>query len=319
MELAYMAMGLAPGDEVVTPAFTFPGTATAFLRQGARPRFCDVDEHTLNVTARTIAPRITPRTRAVVVVHYAGLPCAMAPILALARRHGLWVLEDAAHAVGSASIGGGDFVCFSFHQTKNLVCGEGGALVFRDRRWVRRVERCYEKGTDRSRFVRGEIRKYQWVSPGASFGMSDLLAGVLEAQLEKLPWITERRRLIASRYREALSRSDGPWVLPPSDERNESNWHIFAVRVPAARRAACVAWMRARGVEACSHFEPLHASPFARTVLGFRGRLPVTERVAREVIRLPIHPALTDRQVDRVARVFADFWKSDRRPSRRIG
>jgi dTDP-4-amino-4,6-dideoxygalactose transaminase len=310
MELAHLSLGLGRGDEVVVPSFTFPSTATAALRAGARVRFADISDETLNVTPETIRPLLTGRTRAVVVVHYAGRACDMGGIMALARSRGFRVIEDAAHALGATHRGRplgtwGDFGCFSFHQTKNLTCGEGGALAVGRSRDVPAVESRFEKGTDRLRFLRGEIDRYQWISEGGSFGLSALLAAVVEVQLGRARAILGHRRRIAGRYRKALSGGQGPWRLPGEDA--ETNWHLFAVRVPARLRDPWIAWMRGKGIEVSSHYEPLHLSPFAQEALGWRTPLPVTERAAAEIIRLPIHPGMTNLEVDRVVEAFLTF------------
>jgi dTDP-4-amino-4,6-dideoxygalactose transaminase len=313
MELAYMTLGLGPGDEVLMPSFTFTSTATAALRAGARPIFCDIDPDTFNLSLASAQRFYSRKTKAIVVVHYAGRGCDMRPILAWAKSRGLAVIEDAAHAFGARHQGRplgawGDFGCFSFHQTKNVVCGEGGALAIRDRALSRRAEWGYEKGTDRLSFQRGEIPRYQWVAPGGSFTMGEVLAGLLESQIGRMPLILKNRRRIAHFYFQALAGGDGFWALPAPDVRQEMNWHIFALRVPSSLRDALLAWMKRKGVGASSHYEPLHTSRFARETWGKMPRLETTERVAGEIVRLPIYPRLTRRDAAYVSDCVRDFF-----------
>lgn len=312
LELAFMALGVRPGNEILVPSFTFPTTATSFMRMGALPRFCDVDLQSYNVTAETLASQWTPKCKGVVVVHYAGRACQMDQILRFAKIKRLWVVEDAAHAMGSRFNGvplgtWGDFGAFSFHQTKNLVCGEGGALVARksDRRQV--VERCLEKGTNRRDFLQGIINKYQWVSMGSSFGMSDLLSSFLTPQIDRMEFLTDRRRAVSDVYLDGLAQRKGPWIAPLPDLKKEGNWHLFAVRVPAQMRLAWIRWMRGHGIETSSHFEPLHTSPFGRTLYRGRLSLPVTEKISKEILRLPIHPLISTRTARFIINTFVRF------------
>jgi dTDP-4-amino-4,6-dideoxygalactose transaminase len=308
MELALLALGVNEGDEVVCPSFTFVSTANAVLRAGARPVFADIEPLTLGLDPGDVEQRLTPRTRALLPVHYAGLAAPIDGLLALARARGLLVVEDAAHGLCAAYRGAplgtlGDAGCFSFHETKNLTCGEGGALVLRDSGPASRAEIVREKGTNRRAFLRGEVDKYTWVAEGSSYVLSDLLAAVLDAQLDKLGEIQERRARIATRYREGLSDWAGERgvLLPPEDTERTPNHHIFYLLFPDERaRDSAQAALRARGVMAAFHYVPLHASPFGRTLAGASGEFPVTERVAATLLRLPLHPLLSEAEVGRV-------------------
>src|SRR3989441_2590303 len=307
MELALLALGVGPGDEVVCPSFTFVSTANAVLRVGARPVFADIEDRTLGLDPADAARRISPRTVGVLPVHYAGIAADMARLLDLARSRRLKVVEDAAHGLG-ASFGGrplgtlGDAGCFSFHETKNVTCGEGGAVTFADAGVAERAEVIRGEGTNRSAFLRGEVDKYTWVAEGSSYVLSDVLAAMLDAQLDKLEEIQVRRAPVASRYREELEA----WAhahqarLPPIGPGRQGNDHLFYVLLrDEETRDRCLAGLRARGVMASFHYVPLHSSPYGRS-LGPTGELPVTDRVARTLVRLPLHPRLSEGDVDRV-------------------
>jgi dTDP-4-amino-4,6-dideoxygalactose transaminase len=307
MELALLALGVGPGDEVVCPSFTFVSTAGAALRVGARPVFADIEPRTLGLDPADVERRLTPRTRAILPVHYGGIAPDMDALLDLARARRLTVVEDAAQGLGARYRGRpvgalGDAGCFSFHETKNLTCGEGGALALRDADVIARAEIAREKGTNRHAFLRGEVDKYTWVAEGSSYVLSDLLAAVLDAQLDKASAITSRRMRIFERYRSELSE----WAekhgvaLPPVYSDREGNAHIFYLlfRSPADRDRAMAA-LKARGVGATFHYVPLHSSPKG-AMLHQGGELPVTDRVASTLLRLPLYPSLSDADVARV-------------------
>jgi dTDP-4-amino-4,6-dideoxygalactose transaminase len=307
LELALLALGVGPGDEVVCPSFTFVSTANAILRMGARPVFAEIEERTLGLDVADVERRLTPRTVAVLPVHYAGVAPEMDELLALARTRGLKVVEDAAQGLAASYRGRalgalGDAGCFSFHETKNISCGEGGALAVGDPELAAKAEIIREKGTNRSAFLRGEVDKYTWVAEGSSYILSDILAAVLDAQLDKLAEIQERRAGVVGRYRQGLAgwaRAQGVVLSQPVAERGE-NHHIFHLRFPdEAARDRAMAALKARGVMATFHYVPLHSAPHGR---GFweAGTLPVTDRVAGTLLRLPLHPRLSDGDVDRV-------------------
>ena len=307
LELALLSLGIGPGQEVVCPSFTFVSSANAALRVGARPVFAEIDEETLGLDPADVERRITPRTAAIVPVDYAGIAPDIEPLLELARRRGLRLVEDAAQGIGAAwrgrSLGTlGDAGALSFHETKNVSCGEGGALVVDDPDLARRAEIVREKGTNRASFLRGEVDKYTWIAEGSSYVLSDLLAAVLGVQLDKLDEIQERRARVAARYREGLSdwaRARGV-RLPAELPDRTSNHHLFYLVYPDGRqRDAALASLHARGVGATFHYVPLHSSPFGRKFAPDL-RLPVTERVAAGLLRLPIHPRLSPSDVDRV-------------------
>jgi dTDP-4-amino-4,6-dideoxygalactose transaminase len=308
LELALLALGIGHGQEVICPSFTFVSTANAILRVGARPVFADIEDRTLGLDPEDLERRLSPRTAAVLPVHYAGVAPDMDAILGLARAHGLRVVEDAAQALGASFRGKalgtlGDAGCLSFHETKNITCGEGGALVLDDAETAARAEIIREKGTNRGAFLRGEVDKYTWVTEGSSYILSDVLAALLDAQLDKFAEIQARRAGVATRYQAGLetwARSRGVRLPAPVPER-QSNHHIFYLLFPdEASRDACLQALRARGVMASFHYVPLHSSPHGRALGLDGGDLPVTDRVASTLLRLPLHPLLADEDVDRV-------------------
>jgi dTDP-4-amino-4,6-dideoxygalactose transaminase len=306
LELAMMALDIGPGDEVILPSFAFVTAATSVVRQGARPVFAEILESTFNLDPDDVARRITPRTRAIIPVHYAGHGCRMNELMALARRHGLWVVEDAAQAIGASYDGRplgtiGHIGCYSFHVTKNVIAGEGGAFLTDDDAIARRAEIIREKGTNRSAFLRGEVDKYTWVDIGSSFVPSDLLAALLGAQLTRLGEITRRRVELWWQYHNGLADLEavGLVIRPHLDPKAEINGHIYALRVAPDIRDRVVDALKARGIGATFHFVPLHSSPYGQKMLGYRpDDLPITERVALSLIRLPLHTQLTSSDVD---------------------
>jgi dTDP-4-amino-4,6-dideoxygalactose transaminase len=307
LEMAMQIAGLGPGDEVIVPSFTFVSTANAVLRAGARPVFADIDPATWNLDPADVARRITPRTRAIVPVHYAGMACDMAALDAIARKHGLLVIEDAAHGINATYHGRALGACgalgaLSFHETKDLVCGEGGALVVRDDdARLRAAEILREKGTDRTAFLRGERDKYTWVSTGSSYVLSELLAAVAVQQFEKLPEIGRRKTAQAERLLAALAPFGDLVQRPTVPDGCRPNWHIFAVLVDPSRRDWALRALRAEGIGAAFHYVPLHSAPYARENRDIADvELPVTDRVAASLVRLPISAAFTDAECNDV-------------------
>jgi dTDP-4-amino-4,6-dideoxygalactose transaminase len=318
LELAALVAGIGPGDEVVMPSFTFPSTANAFVLRGAVPVFVDVREDTLNLDEALVEAAITARTKAIVPVHYAGVAAELDALLDVAERHGLRVIEDAAHCLPSSYRGrplgaAGDLGALSFHETKNLSCGEGGALAVRDPALAERAEVLFDKGTDRRRFERGEVRRYRWVDVGSSFAASDLNAAYLWAQLQEAEAITARRRALWERYHEGLAPLEAAGLLrrPHVPDGCEHNAHLYAIRVP--ERDALLEHLAARGVHAVSHYEPLHTSPAGRRLGRAHGALPVTERASAALLRLPLWVGLTDADADRVVAAVSEGVGAPRR------
>ena len=315
LEMAALLLDGGPGDEVIIPSFTFVSTANAFVLRGAKPVFADIRQDTLNLDERQIAGLITPRTKAILPVHYAGVGCAMETILATAGQYGIAVVEDNAHGLFSRYQGRylGTFGCLatqSFHETKNVICGEGGALVINDPQYVERAEILREKGTNRSRFYRGQIDKYTWVDIGSSYLPSDILAAFLYAQLEKHEWIHARRCRIWNRYQQGLldwSAQRGV-QLPCVPPFCEHSYHMFYLVMPSlADRQGLIEHLKRRGILSVFHYLPLHLSAMGMQFGGRPGQCPVTERVSDCLLRLPFYNDLGDDQQDEVIEAILSF------------
>ncbi len=314
LEMSVILAGIGPGDEVIMPSFTFSSTANAVVLKGGVPVFVDIRPDTLNLDEAALEAAITARTRAIFVVHYAGVAAQMDRILDLARQHGLVVLEDAAQAMHAAFRGQplgtfGAFAAFSFHETKNVIAGEGGALVVNRPEAVQRAEIIWEKGTNRAQFQRGEVAKYTWVDIGSSYLPSDLTAAFLMAQLEAGPAITAARLACWHRYHDALAPLEqaGRLRRPVVPDECTHNGHIYYILVPrAGDRDPALKGLAARGINAVMHYVPLHSSP-AGLRLGRTPRaLPHTDDLSARLIRLPLHPQLDAQAQDRVVAAVAE-------------
>jgi dTDP-4-amino-4,6-dideoxygalactose transaminase len=313
LELALLVLGIGPGDQVITPSFSFVSTANAVVLRGSTCVFAEIDPETLNLDPADLERRITDRTRAVIVVHYAGVAAAMDEIISIAHRRGIAVIEDAAQGIGARYKGHhlgavGDMGCFSFHETKNITCAEGGAFITDEIDYFRKAEIIREKGTDRSAFFRGEVDKYTWQEPGSSYLLADPLAALLNAQLDRLEEIQVRRSEIWHFYRESLAdlEEKGMLRLPRVPDYAEPNWHIFYVLLRSGEdRDRVLEYLNERGIGATFHFVPLHTSPYATRYLGYKpGDLPVTERACEMLLRLPLYPQMTEEERERVAEEF---------------
>lgn len=322
LEMAAQLCQLGPGDEVLMPAYTFVSTANAVVRLGARPVFLDSRPDTLNLDEALIERAITPRTRAIFVVHYAGVACEMDCILAIARKHGLRVIEDAAQGVnafynGKALGSLGDLGTYSFHETKNFSCGEGGALCINDPELLERAEIIRDKGTNRRQFFRGQVDKYTWVDVGSSHVPSEIASAFLFGQLEQMDEITTRRHALHHFYRTRLKplEIEGLLRLPRIPEDCDSNYHLFYILLPdPAQRDALLNHLKAQGILAVFHYVPLHLSPMGQE-LGYRsGSLPVAEDAAARLLRLPLYYDLTEDDQTRVVDCMTEFL---RRPARK--
>ena len=314
LELAALLLNIEPGDEVIMPSFTFVSTANAWVMRGAVPVFADIRRDTLNIDERQIEALVTPRTRAIVPVHYAGVACDMTTILDIARRHGLSVVEDNAHGLFGRFQGRplgsfGTLAALSFHETKNISCGEGGALLINDPALVARAEILREKGTNRAAYFRGELDKYTWVDIGSSYLPSDILGAFLWAQLEARAMIQERRMAVWQRYAAALPEWAGAQGvgLPQVPSDREQPAHLFYLLLPSGdERDRFIDHLRQRGVNAVFHYVPLHTSPMAcRWPL--RAPCPETERASACLVRLPLHAGLTPAEVDRVITAVTSY------------
>jgi len=313
LEMAALLLDVRPGDEVVLPSFTFVSTANAFVLRGARPVFIDVRPDTFNLDETKLENLITARTKAIVVVHYAGVGCEMDAILKIAGKHGVPVVEDNAHGLlgryRGKSLGTfGALATQSFHETKNITCGEGGALVVNHPRYLDRAEIIREKGTDRHRFFKGQVDKYTWVDIGSSYLPSEIQAAFLYAQLEVRDEIQVRRRGIWEYYAEHLRDwSDSAGVrLPVVPAHCEQSYHMFYLVAPSlTRRQALIQHLAQQGINSVFHYQPLHLSGMGRQY-GYRtGDFPVTERAGDCLLRLPFHNALTSGELERVVAAVA--------------
>jgi dTDP-4-amino-4,6-dideoxygalactose transaminase len=320
LELAALLLNVAAGDEVILPSFTFVSTVNAFVLRGAIPVFADIRPDTLNIDESQLERLITSRTKAVVPVHYAGIACEMDVIGSIAARNGIRIVEDNAHGLFGSYNGRflGTFGCMaaqSFHETKNITCGEGGALLINDDAFVERAEILREKGTNRSRFYRGQIDRYTWVDIGSSYLPSEILAAYLCAQLESHTTIQAKRRRIWERYHQALV----PWArehgvrTPIVPEGCEQPYHMFYLLLPSlAARTKLIMHLRSQGILSVFHYMPLHLSEMGRKYGGFEGQCPVTESVSDRLLRLPFYNDLSESEQNEIIEaIFAFRFERD--------
>jgi dTDP-4-amino-4,6-dideoxygalactose transaminase len=315
LEMSALLLEVEPGDEVIVPDFTFVSTVNAFVLRGAQPRFCDIRPDTLNLDESRLEELLSPRTKAIVAMHYAGVACEMDSILALGARHGVAVVEDNAHGLFGKYRGKhlGTLGCLatqSFHDTKHFTCGEGGALLINDARFTPRAEILREKGTDRSRFFRGEVDKYSWTDLGSSYLPSEILAAFLLAQLEEREAILERGRRVWERYRDGLS----DWAaahgirLPVVPAHCQPPFHLFYLLLPTSVcRDALIVHLRSHAVSAVFHYLPLHLSRMGRMLGGREGDCPVSEDLSGRLLRLPFSNRLPSADQERVIDLVTAF------------
>jgi dTDP-4-amino-4,6-dideoxygalactose transaminase len=317
LEMAAMLCNLGPEDEVILPSFTFVSTANAFVRLGAKPVFVDIRSDTLNHDENLIDAAITPRTKAIFPVHYAGVSCAMDRIMSIATIRHLLVVEDAAQAVhafynGRALGSIGHLGTYSFHDTKNYISGEGGALCINTPELVERAEIIRDKGTNRQQFFRGAVDKYTWIDVGSSLVLSELCCAFLYAQLEALEAIAERRRVLYERYRYHLQslEEQGLLRLPSIPADCTSNYHLFHIVLnDTTTRDALMTHLKEHGIQAVFHYIPLHSSPMGQT-FGYRASdLPVTEELSQRLLRLPFYNDMTEEEQGRVVQHVTNFLK----------
>lgn len=314
LEMAALLLNIQPGDEIIMPSYTFVSTANAFVLRGGVPVFVDIREDTLNLDERLIELAITPRTRAIASVHYAGVACEMDAIMSIAQRHGLKVVEDAAQGVmasykGRALGSIGDLGAYSFHETKNVISGEGGALLVNDPDLALRAEIIREKGTDRSRFFRGEVDKYTWQEVGSSFLPGELIAAFLWAQLEEADRITQDRLTSWQRYHELLEPLESKNILrrPIVPDGCQHNAHMYYVLLASeVDRQKMLDEFKRNDISSVFHYVPLHSSPAGQRYGRAHGSLDVTNRQSERVIRLPLWVGLTEAQQHRIAEVLAN-------------
>jgi dTDP-4-amino-4,6-dideoxygalactose transaminase len=315
LEMMALLLDIQPGDEVIFPSFTFVSTVNAFVLRGAKPVFLDIRPDTLNLDESHLEAAITPRTRAMVAMHYAGVGCEMDVILEIAARHGVPVLEDNAHGLFGRYKGKllgtfGVLASQSFHETKNFTCGEGGALVINDPNYIERAEIIREKGTNRSRFFRGQVDKYTWVDLGSSYLPSDILAAFLYAQLENRNTIQAQRCRIWETYFTGLkvwSSAHGV-QLPYVPETCQQSYHMFYLLMPSLElRQGLIAHLKKNGINSVFHYLPLHLSEMGVRFGGKQGDCPVTERVSDQLLRLPFYNVLGREEQERVIESIAGY------------
>ncbi len=315
LELSALLCGIGPGDEVIMPSFTFVSTANAFCLRGASPVFVDISPHDLNVDPRAVEAAVTERTKAIVPVHYAGVACNMEEINSIARRNNLMVVEDAAHGYLASCNGDylgtmGDLGCFSFHETKTFICGEGGAIVINREDLISPAEIMREKGTNRTRFFRGEVDKYSWVSLGSSFLPSELVSGFLYGQLQESASIVSKRRRIYEQYEMLLEPLVDRGLLEVGSipDNCTVNYHMYYVLTQDAQtRTRMLKSLNEAGISAVFHYVPLHQSEYAKQI-GIDASLPVTEDIADRLVRLPFFNCMTDREQAYVVEKVYEFF-----------
>ena len=318
LEMAALLAGVGPGDEVILPSYTFCSTADAFVQRGATLVFTDIRPDTMNLDEKKIEAAITPRTKAIAVVDYAGIACEMEPIREIANHYHLTIVEDAARGFGASYKGKplgmlGDFGCFSFHETKNISMGEGGALLLPDLSHREAAEIIREKGTDRSRFFRGQVDKYTWVDYGSSYLPSDLGAAYLYAQLEVCDEINADRMRTWNHYDEALRplAEKGLLDVPCIPEGCVHNAHMYYIKAKdLAERTALIAHLKANNVQAVFHYIPLHSAPAGRKYGRFSGADEFTTKESERLVRLPLYYGLTEEDSETVIRAVRSFYKA---------
>ncbi|MBK9924814.1 MAG: dTDP-4-amino-4,6-dideoxygalactose transaminase [Anaerolineales bacterium] len=315
LEMSALLLDLKDGDEVIVPSFTFVSTVNAFVLRNAKPVFADVRPDTLNLDESKLEALITPRTRAIVVVHYAGVSCEMDAIMEIANRHNIPVIEDNAHGLFGKYKGKqlgtfGVMATQSFHETKNFTSGEGGALLINDSKYIEDAEILREKGTNRSRFFRGQVDKYTWVNVGSSYLPSDMLAAFLLAQLEEREEIqSSRQRIWETYYKELGSWAEENHIqMPFVPAHCNQSYHMFYILFPnLEKRQAAIAHLKERGIQAVFHYLPLHLSPMGEKFGGKEGDCPVTERVSDQLLRLPFYTNMTDEEQKSVIAALKEF------------
>jgi len=317
LDMAAILLDLKEGDEVIAPSYTFPSTINAFVLRGAKPVFVDIREDTLNMDEEAIEKKITKRTKAIFVMHYAGVGCHMDKIMKIAKKHKLYVIEDAAQGVNAKFKGKylgtiGDMGAYSFHETKNYSCGEGGALVINNKKFIERAEIIREKGTNRSKFYRGEINKYGWVDIGSSFLPPEIVAACLQPQLEDMEKIQKKRKSIFERYMKNLKSLENKKYLrlPKIPAGCSPNYHMFYVIIKDAKtRSSLITFLKDNGIMAVFHYLPLHSSVCGKKICGKKISLPKTEGLSERILRLPFYFALSPKKQTYIISKIKEFFE----------
>lgn len=315
LEMGAILCDLKPGDEVILPSYTFVSTANAFVLRGAKPVFVDIRQDTLNIDENKIENAITEKTKCIVPVHYAGIGCEMDKIMSIAKKNNLYLIEDAAQALNSKYKGDflgtiGDIGTFSFHETKNFICGEGGAIIINNEKFIERAEIIREKGTNRTKFFKGLIDKYSWVDTGSSYLPSEVLAAFLFAQLENIEKITQRRKGIFEFYQENLSPLENKSLLklPHIPDECENNYHMFYIILNSSiKRDELLDFLRSKGILSVFHYIPLHLSDYYKRVYKTTVSLPITEDLSARILRLPFYYELTQKDQEYIINQIFSF------------
>lgn len=315
LEMSAMLLDISPGDEVILPSFTFVSTANAFIMRGAKPVFVDIRPDTLNMDENKLEKLITKRTKAIVLVHYAGVGCEMDRICEIALKYNISIVEDNAHGflgryrakyLGSFGV----LSALSFHETKNFSCGEGGALIINDAKLIERAEIIREKGTDRARFFRGEVDKYTWRDIGSSYIPSDMLAAFLLGQLEKRKFVQKKRKQIWDFYNESLSdwADENNVKMPFVPSYCEQSYHLFYILLPSLEiRTRLISHLKEKSILSVFHYMPLHLSPMGEKFGYRKGAFPVTEDISNRILRLPFYNTITNKELEKVSKSIREF------------
>ena len=319
LELAAILSKIQPGDEFIVPSFTFSSTANAFMLRGAKPIFVEINPYTMNIDADKIEDKITPNTKVIVPVDYAGIACDMDKINKIAQKHNLMVIEDAAQAIGSKYKGrpcglNSDIACFSFHETKNFAMGEGGAVYIKNDKLMAEAEIIREKGTNRKQFLHGQVNKYSWYMIGSSILPSDVLAAILYGQLQRFDKILSHRLSLWNKYFDILEPLESSGLLrrPHIPSYTEHNAHIFFVLLNSeTARNKLLYHLKEHDITATFHYLPLHTAPLGQKYGCKPGDLPITEDYSSRLLRLPLHYNMTNADVEKVYSIIKDFFKND--------
>lgn len=323
LEMTALLLNIQPGDEVIVPSFTFVSSASAFTLRGAKIAFADVRPDTCNIDETKIEALINSKTKAIIVVHYAGVPCEMDAILSLAKKHSLVVIEDNAHGLFASYKGRplgslGSMATLSFHETKNFTCGEGGALLLNDNQYIERAEVLKDKGTNRKQFLSGQVDKYTWVDHGSSFLLADLLAAFLYAQLEQREKVQRLRENIWNRYFIGLQNSKFAenFELPTTNPHGQQAFHMFYLKMKTPeQRSAFIEWMKSQGIQCVFHYQSLHSSPMGRKVRASNNECPISDSLSTRLVRLPFYNELSEEQIDYIVKKTDQFFSSHSLPN----
>ena len=316
LEMAAILLDLEPGDEVIMPSYTFVSTANAFVLRGAVPVFVDIRPDTLNIDEKHIEQAITPKTKAICCVHYAGVACEMDTIMAIAKKYNLQVVEDAAQALGSKYKGQylgtiGDMGCFSFHETKNIISGEGGAIVINNDKYIERAEIIREKGTNRSKFFRGQVDKYTWVDIGSSYLPSDMIAAFLYSQLKNMDKINQKRMDLWKKYNKFFSKYDGIIKRPYCPQDCIHNAHMYYILFDNLEiRTKFIEYLKRSDILSVFHYIPLHSSPAGQKYCRTASKMEVTHRISDTLVRLPMFYELGDEQMTAIQKAISSFMEN---------